>query len=160
MMTSRCRSLDINIDNEVERMHAIRLVRKLMQINASKLPQSLVSVVISIASGGIEEKDKLHKVCLSILCELGKSHTSTATVNFSLVFNILFISLCLSAALSSPCLVCRRGGLAALLHNVLRFSSLNRLTDSLVGVALHLLNQPCSRHLIKPDIGIEVSCCY
>ena len=65
------RSLDINLDNEVERMHAIRLVRKLMQVNASKLPQSLVSVVVAIASGGAEEKDKLHKVCLSILCELG-----------------------------------------------------------------------------------------
>ena len=66
-----CRLLDINIDNEIERIHAMRLVKKMMQVNAAKLPQSLVSVLVSIANNGVEEKDKLHKIALSLLCELG-----------------------------------------------------------------------------------------
>lgn len=59
-------------------------------------------------------------------------------------------------AFSAPCLVCRRGGLAAILNNVLRFHSLHRLNESLLTTALYLLNQPNTRHLVKADIGIEV----
>ena len=65
------RLIDINIDNEIERIHAMRLVRKMMQVNAEKLPQSLIGVLVSIANNGVEEKDKLHKTALSLLCELG-----------------------------------------------------------------------------------------
>ena len=52
--------------------------------------------------------------------------------------------------------MCRRGGLAAVLNNVLRYQSLNRLNESLLTTALYLLNQPSTRQLIIEDIGIEV----
>ena len=63
---------------------------------------------------------------------------------------LLFIAFC------APCVMCRRGGLAAVLNNVLRYQSLNRLNESLLTTALYLLNQPSTRQLIKEDIGIEV----
>ena len=50
----------------------MKLIRKLMQVSPDKFPQSLVNVVIAVAQGGAQEHDKMLKVCMATLCELGE----------------------------------------------------------------------------------------
>jgi len=66
------RSIDIRLDNEVERVHAMRLIRKIMSICPEKFPPSLLRPMISIANDGAKERDKLVRTCLATICELCK----------------------------------------------------------------------------------------
>jgi len=69
------RSLDISLDNEIERLHAMRLIRKIMSVSSENFPSSLLTVMVSIANDGNKERDKLAKACLASICELGKCVT-------------------------------------------------------------------------------------
>ena len=75
------RSLDICIDNEIERLHAMRLIRKIMLVSPDLFPSSLLNVLISIANDGAHERDKMLRTCLATLCELGEI-VSTFTYDF------------------------------------------------------------------------------
>lgn len=66
------RSLDINLDNEIERLHAMRLIRKIMSVSPEAFPSSLLTVMVSIANDGNKERDKLAKACLASISEMGK----------------------------------------------------------------------------------------
>ena len=66
------RSLDICQDNDIERIHSLRLIRKILQIAPEKFPTSLLNVMISIANDGPQERDKTVKTCLATICELGE----------------------------------------------------------------------------------------
>ena len=66
------RSLDINLDNDIERLHAMRLIRKIMSVSPEAFPSSLLTVMVSIANDGNKERDKLAKACLASISEIGK----------------------------------------------------------------------------------------
>ncbi len=65
------RSLDICLDNDIERIHALRLIRRMMVVCPAKFPASLLNVMISIANDGAHERDKMLRTCLATICELG-----------------------------------------------------------------------------------------
>lgn len=66
-----CRSIDIWLDNEIERIHALRLVRRLLAISSDKFPRSLFGAILSVACDGARERDRMVSVCLATLCEIG-----------------------------------------------------------------------------------------
>lgn len=66
------RSLDICLDNDIERLHAMRLIRKIMSLCPENFPSSLLMVMVAIANDGSKEHDKLVKACLASICELGE----------------------------------------------------------------------------------------
>jgi rapamycin-insensitive companion of mTOR len=122
------RSIDICLDNDVERVHAMKLIRKLISIRPDKFPSSLLNPLISIANDGTKVRDKLVKTCLATICEL---------------------------AIYNPKLVAQQGGISAILHNVLEYHQQPRINESLMATILHLLNHPSTRHLIKADVDLE-----
>ena len=80
MFFCSCRCLDISHFNEVERIQAVRLIRKLAHLKQKRahdsrepiVPLSLVACVVSVSLGGAEERDRVYRTCLAVLCELGK----------------------------------------------------------------------------------------
>lgn len=66
------RSLDICLDNEIERIHAQKLTRKLATAVPTKLPRSLVYALVAIACDGTNERDRMVRAALACLCELSK----------------------------------------------------------------------------------------
>lgn len=67
-----CRSLDIVLDNRVERVQAMRLCRKILCIYPELFPHSVTSCLVSLAKTGLEEKDPLLRASLGTLAELGE----------------------------------------------------------------------------------------
>lgn len=73
--------LDISHFNEVERIQAVRLVRKIAHIKRKRtdndnkpiVPLSLMACIVSISLDGAEERDRVHRTCLAVLCELGNN---------------------------------------------------------------------------------------
>ncbi|XP_055330302.1 rapamycin-insensitive companion of mTOR-like [Paramacrobiotus metropolitanus] len=62
------RALDVSLDNEVERIQAILLARKMVQLG--DVPNSIVNAMIGLASEGGEESERMTKICLETLCEI------------------------------------------------------------------------------------------
>lgn len=75
------RCLDISHFNEVERIHCLRLIRKIIHVLKTEedskaqrictIPKAFVSCIISISCDGGEERDRVYRTCLAVLCELG-----------------------------------------------------------------------------------------
>ena len=65
------RSLDICLDNELERIHALRLIRQVMHLTPQVFPTSLLNVLVAVARDGNKERDRMVRSCLSTLSELG-----------------------------------------------------------------------------------------
>ncbi|XP_064605282.1 rapamycin-insensitive companion of mTOR-like [Liolophura sinensis] len=122
------RSLDVCLDNEVERVHAIRLIRKISQLNPHKLPPSLIYPLVAIGNDGAQERDRMTKVSLASICEIAFHNASV-------------ISHC--------------GGVSAILHNIIDCQLYPRVNESLVATILYLLNHPRTRHFIKINIDLE-----
>ena len=55
----------------MERMHVLRLIRKIVNIAPQHLPASLMHVMVAVISDGTSERDKLVKTCLATVCEMG-----------------------------------------------------------------------------------------
>ena len=66
------RSLDVSLDNEIERIHAQKLVRRITRVVSHKLPKSLVFPIVAIGSDGAEERDRMVRVSLATICEMCK----------------------------------------------------------------------------------------
>ncbi|OTF78377.1 hypothetical protein BLA29_001901, partial [Euroglyphus maynei] len=64
------RSLDIVLENRVERIQAMRLLRHIMAIEPNQFPISLGRCLCSIASDNYMEKDMLIRVCWATISEL------------------------------------------------------------------------------------------
>ncbi|XP_041359986.1 rapamycin-insensitive companion of mTOR-like [Gigantopelta aegis] len=122
------RCLDTCLDNEIERIHAVKLIRKIIQIAPHKLPSSFVFPLISIGKDGASERDRLLRVSLATICEIAISNIS----------------------LMSQC-----GGLNCLLQNILDSHQYPRLNESLVCTVLYLLNHPRTRHYIRANTDLE-----
>jgi len=97
--TYRC--LDISHFNEVERIQAIRLVRKMAHLKASNaarshepvVPLSLFAAIVSVSLGGAEERDRVYRTCLAVLCELGECDFNLYFWIYVLIWKCIEISL-------------------------------------------------------------------
>ncbi|KAK2910930.1 hypothetical protein Q8A67_003063 [Cirrhinus molitorella] len=124
-LISRC--IDIQQSNEVERTQALRLVRKMITVNAQLFPNSLTNSLIAVGNDGLQERDRMVRACIAIVCEL---------------------------ALKNPEIVAQRGGLSTILKNVID-CQLSRINEALITTILHLLNHPHTRQYIRADVELE-----
>lgn len=65
------RSLDILLDNRMERIQALRLMRKVLCLNPDKFPRAFTNCLVSIIHEGMQERDML-RPCLATLAQLSK----------------------------------------------------------------------------------------
>ncbi|CAB1318322.1 unnamed protein product [Coregonus sp. 'balchen'] len=114
-LIARC--IDIQQSNEVERTQALRLVRKMITVNALLFPSSVTNSLIAVGKDGLQERDRMVRACIAIICEL---------------------------ALKNPVVVAQRGGLSTILKNVID-CQLSRINEALITTILHLLNHPHTR---------------
>lgn len=59
------------LKNDVERIESMKLIRKILILSPSNFHISLGRSLVALANGGIEEKDRLLRICLATLSELG-----------------------------------------------------------------------------------------
>lgn len=115
------RSMDVNLRNEIERMQALRLVRRILVLAPKHFSPILARSLISLTSGGVEEKDGAFRAFLATLCELG-------------VLNSNLLISC--------------GGISALARAAMTGQS-PAIIESVVGVLLRLLNTPDTRNSVS-----------
>ncbi|XP_012288713.1 rapamycin-insensitive companion of mTOR [Orussus abietinus] len=115
------RSMDVNLRNEMERMQALRLVRRILVLAPKHFSPVLARSLVSLTNEGIEEKDWAFRVFLATLCELG-------VLNSSLLINC--------------------GGVSALARAAMTGQS-PAITEAVVGVMLKLLNNPETRSSVS-----------
>ncbi|XP_076753596.1 rapamycin-insensitive companion of Tor isoform X1 [Xylocopa sonorina] len=115
------RSMDVNLRNEMERMQALRLVRRILVLAPKHFSPILARSLISLTNGGVEEKDGAFRAFLATLCELG-------------VLNSNLLISC--------------GGVGALARAVMTGQS-PTITEAVVGVLLKLLNTPDTRNSVS-----------
>lgn len=63
--------MDLLNKNDVERIEAMKLIRKILLISSSNFDKSMARSLVSLANGGIEDKDRMLRVCLATLSEIG-----------------------------------------------------------------------------------------
>ncbi|XP_075155173.1 rapamycin-insensitive companion of Tor isoform X2 [Haematobia irritans] len=114
-----CRSIDIMLKNDDERVQALKLIRKMLAISPENISPVLVRCLVSLADTGIEESDNLLRACLATLCEF--------------------------AVLNPTLLICC-GGVTSITRNVLECHN-PRIAESLSGVLLYLLEWPHTRNI-------------
>ncbi|KAM3874200.1 rapamycin-insensitive companion of mTOR-like [Diretmus argenteus] len=124
-LIARC--IDIQQSNEVERTQALRLVRKMITVNALLFPSSVTNSLIAVGNDGLHERDRMVRACVAIICEL---------------------------SLKNPVVVAQRGGLSTILKNVIN-CQLSRINEALITTILHLLNHPQTRQYIRSDVELE-----
>ena len=66
------RCLDLDLENKVERVHALRLARRMMVVAPGAFPEALARSVAAVAEEDSKERDKLRSACLAVLCELSE----------------------------------------------------------------------------------------
>ncbi|XP_011330376.1 rapamycin-insensitive companion of mTOR isoform X2 [Ooceraea biroi] len=115
------RSMDVNLRNEMERMQALRLVRRILVLAPKHFSPALARSLVSLTNGGIEERDRAFRTFLATLCELG-------------VLNSNLLISC--------------GGVGALSRAAMTGQSATTV-ESIVGVLLRLLNNPDTRNSVS-----------
>lgn len=118
------RSIDLVLRNDSERIQAFKLIRKILLICPKNFDVTLVRTLVSLANGVGEDKDRMLRVCLAALCELGILNSD------------LFISC---------------GGVAAITRNILE-CQMPRIVECLCGVLLHLLDKSPTRNFAGIDL--------
>ncbi|XP_062239274.1 rapamycin-insensitive companion of mTOR-like isoform X2 [Platichthys flesus] len=124
-LIARC--IDIQQSNEGERTQALRLVRKIITVNAMLFPTSITNSLIAIGTDGLQERDRMVRAAIAIVCEL---------------------------ALKNPEVVAKRGGLSTILKSVID-CQLSRINEALITTILHLLNHPRTRQYVRVDVELE-----
>ncbi|KAM6965452.1 rapamycin-insensitive companion of mTOR-like [Aplochiton taeniatus] len=124
-LIARC--IDIQQSNEGERTQALRLVRKMITVNAMLFPSSIASSLIAVGTDGLQERDRMVRAAIAIVCEL---------------------------ALKNPAVVAKRGGLSTILKSVID-CQLSRINEALITTILHLLNHPHTRQYVRVDVELE-----
>lgn len=135
-LIARC--LDVNLRNDMERVQALRLVRRLLALAPGLFPPAIVRSLVSLANGAVEEKDQMLRACLATLAEI--------------------------CVLNSPLFI-ECGGVTAVSRNVLN-CQMPRISETLSGVLLFLLNHPSTRRrasiflstLAAPYCDFHVDC--
>nr|UYO77161.1 rapamycin insensitive companion of mTOR [Penaeus japonicus] len=108
------RSMDIMLDNQIERVQSLRLTRKMLQVAPSLFPLALARCLVAIARDGAKERDRLLRSALATLNEMAVLNTN------------VFVEC---------------GGVGVLLHNILD-CAMPRINEALLGAILYLLNTP------------------
>jgi rapamycin-insensitive companion of mTOR len=124
-----CRSLDILLKNEEERIQALKLIRKMILISPENVSPVLVRCLVALGDTSMIENskpDRIVRSCLATLSELG-------------VLNPILLIVC--------------NGVSIITRNVLECDS-PRIAEALVGVLLHLLEFPQTRELA----GVRLDC--
>ncbi|XP_030004828.1 rapamycin-insensitive companion of mTOR-like [Sphaeramia orbicularis] len=124
-LIARC--IDIQQSNEVERTQALRLVRKMITVNALLFPSSVTNSLIAVGNDGQHERDRMVRACIAIICEL---------------------------SLKNPVVVAQGGGLSTILKSVTD-CQLSRINEALITTILHLLNHPHTRQYVRSDVELE-----
>ncbi|XP_020782271.2 rapamycin-insensitive companion of mTOR-like isoform X1 [Boleophthalmus pectinirostris] len=124
-LIARC--IDIQQNNEGERTQALRLVRKMITVNPLLFPSSITNSLIAVGNDGHNERDRLSRACVAIICEL---------------------------ALKNPVVVAQAGGLSTILKSVTD-CQLSRINEALITTILHLLNHPHTRQFVRSDVEFE-----
>ncbi|XP_030197602.1 rapamycin-insensitive companion of mTOR isoform X2 [Gadus morhua] len=124
-LITRC--IDIQDSNKTEKTQALRLVRKMMAVNASVFPSSITNSLMALGSEGSQEADDMVRPCIAIICEL---------------------------SLLNPAVVAQSSGLSAILKNVIG-CRLNSMNESLIATVLHLFNHPDTRQYVRSDVELE-----
>ncbi|XP_059617891.1 rapamycin-insensitive companion of mTOR [Phlebotomus argentipes] len=114
-----CRSLDIVLKNEEERVQALKLIRRMLSLASHLISPVIVRCLVSLVESGSEDGDRMLRSCLAVLCEFG-------------VLNPVLLIVC--------------GGVSAITRNLLECHS-PRIAESLCGVLLHLLEWPHTRNI-------------
>ncbi|XP_050327928.1 uncharacterized protein LOC126758004 isoform X1 [Bactrocera neohumeralis] len=114
-----CRSIDVLLKNDDERVQALKLIRKMLAISPVDINPVLVRCLVSLADSGIEDGDNMLRACLATLCEFA-------------VLNPVLLIVC--------------GGVTAITRNVLECHN-PRIAESLCGVLLYLLEWPQTRNI-------------
>ncbi|KAM7391595.1 hypothetical protein PAMP_022275 [Pampus punctatissimus] len=125
-LIARC--IDIQQSNEGERTQALRLVRKIITVNAMLFPTSIANSLIAVGTDGLQERDRMVRAAIAIVCEL---------------------------ALKNPEVVAKRGGLSTILKSVID-CQLSRINEALITTILHLLNHPRTRQYVRVDVELEI----
>ncbi|XP_071486718.1 rapamycin-insensitive companion of mTOR-like [Diadema antillarum] len=121
------RSLDICQQNDVERIQALRFIRRILTVAPAYCPLSLVHVLVAISNNGEKERDRMRNACVATLCEL---------------------------AVLNPAAFAAARGLGALVRNILDMQLL-RINEAVMLTLLHLLNHPASRRFIRFKVDLE-----
>ena len=66
--------MDIMLDNQVERVQALRFARRLLMVAPDYFPVSLARCLVAIARDGAKERDRLLRSALATLNEMGVCH--------------------------------------------------------------------------------------
>ncbi|XP_063227632.1 rapamycin-insensitive companion of mTOR [Bacillus rossius redtenbacheri] len=119
------RSLDINLRNDMERVQALRLMRRMLTTSPGSFPAELVRCLGATVVGGLEEKDRMLRAALAILAE-------TCVLN--------------------PEVFVACGGVSAVTHSVLD-AQMPRIVECLCGALLFLLNHPRTR--ARAGVGLQ-----
>uniref|UniRef100_A0A0K2V7N4 Rapamycininsensitive companion of mTORlike [Saccoglossus kowalevskii] n=1 Tax=Lepeophtheirus salmonis TaxID=72036 RepID=A0A0K2V7N4_LEPSM len=127
LLVSRC--IDIDLDNRVERLQALRFIRKLLFSCPESFPSSLCRSLIAIAEGGVKENDRLLRISLAILCEIS-------------VLNSTVFILC--------------QGVRALTNSLLD-CSMPRMAEAMIGCLLRLFNNPKTRSMANINLGVVIT---
>ncbi|XP_041475993.1 rapamycin-insensitive companion of mTOR-like isoform X2 [Lytechinus variegatus] len=121
------RSLDIYQRNDVERIQALRFIRRILAVAPAYCPVSLVHILVAISNSDDKERDRMRNACVATLCEL---------------------------AVLNPAAFAHARGLGALVRNILDMQLL-RINEAVMLTLLHLLNHPASRRFIRFKVDIE-----
>ncbi|XP_050435860.1 rapamycin-insensitive companion of mTOR [Adelges cooleyi] len=122
-----CRSLELLLDNENERLQALRIIRKSCTVCPQQFPKAFTHSLSAIAmcSHG-PSKDQLHRACVATLCEL------------CLLNPQAFVAGC---------------GLKALRHVLITSELPLRMSECVLGTLLWMLNNPDTRKLVSFDFS-------
>ncbi|XP_030749931.1 rapamycin-insensitive companion of mTOR [Sitophilus oryzae] len=118
------RSLDLIQKNDVERIEAMKLMRKLLSLAPNIFDMSMARSLVSLANEGTEGKDRLLRISLATLSEIGLLNSS------------LFIE---------------SGGVAAITRNLID-CQIPKIAESLCGILLLLLDRPSTRKKAAVDL--------
>lgn len=118
------RSLDLIQKNDVERVEAMKLIRKILTVAPSQFDISMARGLVSLANEGTEGKDRLLRICLATVSEIG-------------LFN--------------PNLFIEAGGVAAITRNLID-CQIPKIAESLCGILLLLLDRPETRNIAAVDL--------
>uniref|UniRef100_T1J225 peptidylprolyl isomerase n=1 Tax=Strigamia maritima TaxID=126957 RepID=T1J225_STRMM len=121
------RSLDIFLDNQTERLQALRIMRQVVHTCPVKFPSAFTMCLISIANDGSQQRDHLLRAALATLSEL---------------------------VILNPDVVEQSSIVSSLLRNILDCQHA-RISESLIGTIIFLLNHPKTRSFIKPKVDLE-----
>ena len=123
-----CRSIDIVLDNRLERIQALRLVRQLLSLNPKKFPMAITRCLVAIAKDGIQERDMLVRACWATITELTVLNPTSSQSS---------------------------GALSAIIKSVLQSNQTHNISEALISSVIFLLNSPKTRHLIRSDLDLQ-----